>query len=626
MNNLPLISTDLPIYPPHTDAGAANDHTRIASDCGSKSFAGFRQVTKAEPPAILQAILEIPELGNQILSYLSASDLSRAERVSKCFRNNILLNHAKEIACFRELSETTQGRVKQRIESDSDYLIDYLERFSKTKPEGYFRAMQHRRPKNFVEIMYFNLREISGQCLFFDTEQKTVMVHENRVHTVQSSADIPVILSASDAEVKIVELIHGTQWVETLSTPYDISRYPKYSAQFIANGTGLVTNNCHLVKIFERSRDGQWEHKASLFDNSEPIRHSQEYVSPGSCNVFVTTLCWHDFPPDAGTTWLTQYCGKNSDGEWIKSTIGETHWVLVLDVTRDGRCALVRDGDDLLVYEQTDAGPVVSRVCDAQESARISPDGTRVVSDYDGNGAKVYIRSNHGDWREEHAIDPEASRNPFLGVVYGPDGNTIALNDSYRIEIYGQQGEEAWGRQAVLDDFGGLRTFSEFIFSPDGTHGVVTLPSDHVINGEQRIVGKISNGSWVEKEKVAPHGLIVFSPDQTHVAVYTGRDQRVTLCELSDDEALPKVAIIEQSQTVRSIQFSTEGSYLVTGSDDGMVRIWGQSGNRRWTERDTIAHNGPVHLVQFVMEMTHVLVCCDNRAILYQTKTQRPQL
>ncbi|WP_257266942.1 WD40 repeat domain-containing protein, partial [Endozoicomonas sp. ONNA2] len=80
----------------------------------------------------------------------------------------------------------------------------------------------------------------------------------------------------------------------------------------------------------------------------------------------------------------------------------------------------------------------------------------------------------------------------------------------------------------------------------------------------------------------------------------------------------PAVAIIEQNQTVHSIQFSTEGSYLVTGSDDGVVRIWGQSGNSRWTERATIAHNRPVHLVKFVMEMTHVLVCCDNRAILYK--------
>ena len=569
---------------------------------------------KAEPSAILQAILEIPELGNLLFSYLSVSDLSRAERVSKCFRNNIFLNHSREIAFFRELSETIQGRVKRRIESDSDYLIDYLERFSKTKPEGYFRAMQHRRPKDFVEIMYFNLREISGQCPSFDTEQKTVMIHENRVHTVQSSADIPVILSASDAEVKIVELIHGTQWVETLSTPYDISRWPEYSAQLIANGTGLVTNNSHLVKIFERSRDGQWEHKASLFDNNETARSCQEHVSPDSCNVFVTAMCDDD---DGVQTFSTKYCGKNSGGEWIKSTIGETDWVLVLDVTGDGRCALVRDEDDLLVYEQTEAGPVVSKVCDCHGSARFSPDGTHVVSNYGGNGAKVYIRSNQGDWREKHAIDPEASRYSYLKVMYSPDGTTIALNDSFRIEIFGQQGK-AWGRQAVLDDFGGFRTYSEFIFSPDGTHGVVTLASGNVINGEQRIVGKISNGSWVEKEKVAAHGLIVFSPDQTHVAVYTGRDQRVTLCELSDDEALPAVAIIEQSQTVHSIQFSTEGSFLVTGSDDGVVRIWGQSGNRRWTERDTIAHNGPVHLVKFVMEMTHVLVCCDNRAILYK--------
>ncbi|WP_257266937.1 F-box protein, partial [Endozoicomonas sp. ONNA2] len=101
MNNPPLNSTDLPINPTHTDPGLANGHARAApdcgltdcglTDCGSKSFAGFRQVSKAEPSAVLQAMLEIPELGSRIFNNLSVSDLSRAERVSKCFRNNILL-------------------------------------------------------------------------------------------------------------------------------------------------------------------------------------------------------------------------------------------------------------------------------------------------------------------------------------------------------------------------------------------------------------------------------------------------------------------------------------------------------------------------------------------------------
>ncbi|WP_257266935.1 F-box protein, partial [Endozoicomonas sp. ONNA2] len=109
MNNPPLNSPNLPIHPTHTDAGVANDHTRVVPDCGLtdcgsadcdinfgitcgiKNFAGFRQVSKAEPFAILQAILEIPELGSRIFSNLSVSNLSRAERVSKCFRNNILL-------------------------------------------------------------------------------------------------------------------------------------------------------------------------------------------------------------------------------------------------------------------------------------------------------------------------------------------------------------------------------------------------------------------------------------------------------------------------------------------------------------------------------------------------------
>ena len=161
MNNPPLNSTDLPIHPTHTDAGVANGHTRVAPDCGltdrgstdrgSKSFAGFSQVSEAESSSMLQDFPDIYEVHNLIFSHLSFSDLLSAERVSRCFRDNILLNHSKEIAYFRELPETSRCRVEKWITSASDYLIDYLERFSTTKTEGYFRAMQHHKPKAFIE-------------------------------------------------------------------------------------------------------------------------------------------------------------------------------------------------------------------------------------------------------------------------------------------------------------------------------------------------------------------------------------------------------------------------------------------------------------------------------------------
>ena len=654
MNNPPLNSTNLPIHPTHTDAGVANGHTRVAPDCGStdrgstdrgstdrgstdrgstdrgstdrgsKSFAGFSQVSEAESSSMSQDFPDIPEIHNLILSHLSFSDLLSAERVSRCFRHNILLNHSKEIAYFRELPETSRCRVEKWITSASDYLIDYLERFSTTKPEGYFHAMQQDKPKAFVEIMYFNLRETIGQSLFFDTERKAVMVHENKVHTVQSSTDIPQIMSSSNAEVIMMELIRGTQWVETLSIPYDRGYYGKYSAQLFANGTCFLTNNSDFVKIFERSQDGKWDHKTSLFDNNHTVTKTTEFVRPNSCNVFVLAGCNVNGIP----IFLTKYCGKNSDGKWIEFPLGLTDRVIVRDVTRDARCALVSDGGDLLIYQQTDEELEVSTLSDCGSYGRFSPDGARIVSNYGRNGAKVFIRSNQGDWLEEYIIQDEEERGAVLFLQYSPDGTAIALISSHRVEIFGRQGEGAWGRQAIFNNSGvGHICFSEIIFSPGGTHGVLKSISDR--NTEKnmpeyvpRIIGKISNGSWVEKAKVAANGLVAFSPDETHVAVYTARNQRITLFELSDERKLPEVANIEPCKKIRSIQFSDDGSHVVTGSDDGLVRIWGQSGNSRWVEKAVIKHHEPVHLVQFVMKMTHVLVCCNNKVHLYELKPQ----
>ncbi|WP_257266936.1 WD40 repeat domain-containing protein, partial [Endozoicomonas sp. ONNA2] len=471
-----------------------------------------------------------------------------------------------------------------------------------------------------VEIMYFNLREISGQCLSFHAKCKAAMVHKNQVYIVQSSADIPQILSACDTEIKMIELIRGTQWVETFSTPYDTGCVGD-SIQLIASGTCLVTNNGRHVKIFERSPDGKWDYKISPFENSGNVLICTEYARPNSCNVFVTALC----KLNGRSEWSTKYCGKNSDGKWIELPVGVTNRVIACDVTRDGRCALVSDGNNLLIYEPTDEGLEVNTLSDrGSRLAKFSPDGTRVVSDYGRNGAKIYIRSNQGDWLEEYIIHDEEDRHPLKNIQYSPDGTAIALIDRYRVEIFGRDEEGAWGRQAVFDDIVRGHFFSKIIFSPYGTHGVITLASDiYPKKKRQRIIGKINNSSWVRKAHVGSNGLVAFSPDDTHVAIFTGYADigpQITLCELSDERKLPKVATIEHGKKVRSIQFSDDGSHIITGSDDGLVRIWGQLGNSRWIEKVVIKHHGWVQFAQFVMGMTHVLACCNNEANLYELK------
>ncbi|WP_257264620.1 hypothetical protein [Endozoicomonas sp. ONNA2] len=636
MNNPPLNSRHLPIYPTHTDVGVANGHTCVVpADCGSnggsndgangglKRFAAFRQVSQVESCSILQDFPDDPVVQNQIFSHLSFADLLSVELVSRCFRYNTSLSHVKEIAFFRELPDNSRSQIEKWIRSSSDYLIDYLERFSTAKPEGYFRAMQQEKPKAFVEILYFNLRETIGKSGSFDTEFKAVMVHQNRVGTVQFSAGIPQILSSNNTEVKMMEF-RGAQWVDTFSTRFDINHWSvlwgEYSAQLIANDTCLVTNNGHRVKIFERSGDGKWDHKISLFGNNDTEQKSTVYARPNSCNVFVSAYCHLN----GRTAWLAKYSRNDSEGNRIALPIGVSNWVGVHDVTLDGRYALVSDNHNPLIYELADEGlEVVGSLSDCRVSHAIfSPDGTRIVT-LDGFTARVFIRSNQIKCRQEYIIDHDGDDpHAFSKVSFSPDGTTIALSDTCRVEIYGRQGEGAWGRQAVLDDFGGGRIFSELIFSPDGTHVVITLADDNELKHEQRLIGKISDGRWVEKAEVAANGLVVFSPDQTHVAIYTGRDQQIALCELSDD--LPKVTIIKHSQTVNSIQFSDDGSHVVTGSDDGLVRIWGQSGKIRWRQKAVIEHHEPVHLVQFVMKMTHILACCDNRLNIYELKPQGP--
>ena len=138
---------------------------------------------------------------------------------------------------------------------------------------------------------------------------------------------------------------------------------------------------------------------------------------------------------------------KNSDGNWIQFPLGITDQVMVRDVTRDGRCALVNDGRQLFIYELTDDGPEARLLTEINSKiAQFSPDGTRILLDYGGNGAAIYIRSNQEEWPEEYIIDDDEDRFMIWNIQCSPDGTTIALNDSYRIEIHGQQGEGNLGQ------------------------------------------------------------------------------------------------------------------------------------------------------------------------------------
>ena len=225
------------------------------------------------------------------------------------------------------------------------------------------------------------------------------------------------------------------------------------------------------------------------------------------------------------------------DGRWLVSAHGDSS-ILVWDVA-DRKCAGALNGH---------AGAV--------RGVAFSSDGKLIASAAEDRSIILW---NADSGRKIAVLQGPTSR--LTGVAFFPDGDKLAASEFRNVMTVWNKGY--WQTPASLNIGGGLYCVA---ISPDGkwiatTYGVYDARDGHQV---------LSFPAALVPLPTQMYG-VAFSPDGRWLAGVSATGF-VVLLEVGSWTLRDKVSI--QEATFITVSFSHDNKYLVTGEDEGAVRLW----------------------------------------------------
>ena len=184
------------------------------------------------------------------------------------------------------------------------------------------------------------------------------------------------------------------------------------------------------------------------------------------------------------------------------------------------------------------------------------------------------------DWKAgRRLVGPVPMPSEPRGLAFRPDGRTLAVVCAdYRVVLIRPQTGEVIHE---LDP--GIRTKphnanlwtsnGEARFSPDGRFLLTweRVPTLHVWDPDSgRLLRTLRHTERVEN--------VAFNPAAPHVLATGGRDSTVSVWDLDRDQL---VARLPQPRWTQTLAFSPDGSELISGCSDGLIRSWNWRTGRR---------------------------------------------
>jgi WD40 repeat protein len=201
----------------------------------------------------------------------------------------------------------------------------------------------------------------------------------------------------------------------------------------------------------------------------------------------------------------------------------------------------------------------------------LSPDGKRL---YVGLAADKRWESRSQvfvwDWKARKVLSKLTNHaQPTTCLALSPDGkrlvsctgiNPFARPEATLIEI----GADSLPIQMLHE-----KSIFRVRYSPDGKW-IGTVGEDHVLHvwdGESGVL----RGLW--KQDFFSHGAVAFSPDSKLVAMQ-GDKNSVLILDIAPKLKPKALMQPEHGDRVRDLQFTPDGKWLLSASDDRTIRVW----------------------------------------------------
>lgn len=165
-------------------------------------------------------------------------------------------------------------------------------------------------------------------------------------------------------------------------------------------------------------------------------------------------------------------------------------------------------------------------------------------------------------------------------LAFSPDGKWLAVSGSGGVDVLDIESNKA------VNQYRAEAYFTAFCFTPDGKSLVL---------GPNRLIWEIASGK-TEHVVSTDAGLtaVQVTADGKTLAGANGRSNQILLWDLKTGRQL--ASLVGHEARVWSLQFLPVGQFLISGSEDGSIRIW------NWqTGQEVARRNGLKHLANHVL-------------------------
>lgn len=231
----------------------------------------------------------------------------------------------------------------------------------------------------------------------------------------------------------------------------------------------------------------------------------------------------------------------------------------------------------------------------AVNSLAISPDGSKLVSASSDGTVKLWDLAKEAEIAKLHSYS-----GTLRSVAFSPSGKLIAVANEDNIDLW-----DVESRQRLAQFTGHAKLVEDVEFSRDGQL-IISAGVDETVR------------FWDPAEKVEldfincpDHCINVLSSSVDGILATGGKDGTIRLWDIASRSDL---AVLEgHTQSIRALNFSTRGDYLVSGDWGGVVKLWDTATGIELTSVE--AHDGAVMAATFSPDEKQIATAGYDQAV-----------